>query len=84
MLTSILFQSRRKSASPATTVKSPSIKRCDEAPVTLHGWLFKQGSDGLMLWKKRWFVLSEYCLFYYKGEFLLVMTIVTVVTIPSR
>nr|XP_018897235.1 PREDICTED: uncharacterized protein LOC109030629 isoform X1 [Bemisia tabaci] len=21
-----------------------------------------------MLWKKRWFVLSEYCLFYYKGE----------------
>lgn len=21
-----------------------------------------------MLWKKRWFVLSEYCLFYYKGQ----------------
>ena len=35
--------------------------------MTLSGWLFKQGSDGLMLWKKRWFVLSEYCLFYYKS-----------------
>ena len=43
------------------------IKRSEEAPVTLSGWLFKQGSDGLMLWKKRWFVLSEYCLFYYKS-----------------
>ena len=31
------------------------------------GWLYKQGSDGLQLWKKRWFVLSEFCLFYYKG-----------------
>jgi len=62
-------KSRRKSASPAATIKSPAlaIKRSDEAPVTLKGWLYKQGSEGLQLWKKRWFVLSEYCLFYYKG-----------------
>ena len=60
---------RRKSASPAGPVKSGlAIKRSDEAPVTLRGWLYKQGSDGLQLWKKRWFVLSEYCLFYYKGK----------------
>ena len=62
---------RRKSSSPAArTVASPpalAIKRSDEAPVTLKGWLYKQGSDGLQLWKKRWFVLSEFCLFYYKG-----------------
>ena len=32
------------------------------------GWLYKQGSEGLMLWKRRWFVLSEFCLFYYKGK----------------
>ena len=65
------------SASPAVTqvlntTKSPApalaIKRSDTAPVTLRGWLYKQGSDGLQLWKKRWFVLSEYCLFYYKGR----------------
>ena len=73
--------SRRKSASPAggggvgggggvTPVKSPpalAIKRSDTAPVILQGWLYKQGSEGLQLWKKRWFVLSEYCLFYYSG-----------------
>jgi hypothetical protein len=43
------------------------VKRPATARVALQGWLHKQGSEGLMLWKKRWFVLSEYCLFYYKG-----------------
>ena len=61
---------RRKSASPAASLKSPAlaIKRSDTAVVTLKGWLYKQGSEGLQLWRKRWFVLSEYCLFYYKGN----------------
>ncbi|KAI4487873.1 hypothetical protein M0802_011761 [Mischocyttarus mexicanus] len=48
-------------------LRSPAAKRPPSAPVHLQGWLHKQGSEGLMLWKKRWFVLSEYCLFYYKG-----------------
>ncbi|KAK2581102.1 hypothetical protein KPH14_007924 [Odynerus spinipes] len=48
-------------------LRSPAAKRPLSAPVALQGWLHKQGSEGLMLWKKRWFVLSEYCLFYYKG-----------------
>ncbi|CAB0034212.1 unnamed protein product [Trichogramma brassicae] len=48
-------------------LRSPAAKRPVSAPVALQGWLHKQGSEGLMLWKKRWFVLSEYCLFYYKG-----------------
>lgn len=29
--------------------------------------LFLQDSSGLKLWKRRWFVLSNYCLYYYKG-----------------
>ena len=72
-------KARRKSASPAaaSTGKSPApalaIKRSDTAPVTLRGWLYKQGSDGLQLWKKRWFVLSEYCLFYYKGKIAIIL-----------
>ncbi|KDR07169.1 Pleckstrin-like proteiny domain-containing family A member 5, partial [Zootermopsis nevadensis] len=48
-------------------LRSPVVKRPSAARVALQGWLHKQGSEGLMLWKKRWFVLSEYCLFYYKG-----------------
>uniref|UniRef100_A0A0P4VZF0 PH domain-containing protein n=1 Tax=Scylla olivacea TaxID=85551 RepID=A0A0P4VZF0_SCYOL len=48
-------------------VKTPGARRPEVAPVTLQGWLYKQGADGLHLWKKRWFVLSEYCLYYYKG-----------------
>lgn len=30
--------------------------------------LFFQDSTGMKLWKKRWFVLSDLCLFYYRGE----------------
>ncbi|XP_076261927.1 pleckstrin homology domain-containing family A member kramer isoform X3 [Rhynchophorus ferrugineus] len=49
-------------------LRSPSARRPPNAPVAMQGWLHKQGSEGFMLWKKRWFVLSEYCLFYYKGS----------------
>lgn len=27
-----------------------------------------QDSTGMKMWKKRWFVLSDMCLFYYRGE----------------
>lgn len=33
-------------------------------PLPLH----LQDSSGMRLWKRKWFVLSDYCLFYYKGE----------------
>lgn len=59
---------RKKSNGTPQQLRSPAAKRPPEAPVTMQGWLHKQGSEGLMLWKKRWFVLSEYCLFYYKGN----------------
>lgn len=58
---------RKKSVGSIQSLKSPLTKRPVSAPVTLSGWLYKQGSDGLKVWRKRWFVLSEYCLFYYKG-----------------
>uniref|UniRef100_A0A182WK54 PH domain-containing protein n=1 Tax=Anopheles minimus TaxID=112268 RepID=A0A182WK54_9DIPT len=50
------------------TLKSPVTKRPANAPVALSGWLYKQGSDGLKVWRRRWFVLSEYVLYYYKGQ----------------
>jgi hypothetical protein len=43
------------------------LKRDPDANVTLSGWLHKQGSRPPKTWKKRWFILSEYCLFYYKS-----------------
>lgn len=57
----------RKKSEPVHTLKSPVAKRHPNAPVALSGWLWKQGSEGLKVWRKRWFVLSEYCLFYYKS-----------------
>ncbi|XP_019505218.1 PREDICTED: pleckstrin homology domain-containing family A member 6 isoform X11 [Hipposideros armiger] len=44
------------------------MKRNPNAPVTKAGWLFKQASSGVKQWNKRWFVLVDRCLFYYKDE----------------
>ncbi|XP_073802603.1 pleckstrin homology domain-containing family A member 5 isoform X4 [Danio rerio] len=48
--------------------RSNSIKRNPNAPVIKNGWLHKQDSTGMKMWKKRWFVLSDMCLFYYRDE----------------
>lgn len=54
-------------STPTKLLKSPKTKRQPTSLVTFSGWLYKQGSEGLKAWKRRWFVLSDYCLFYYKG-----------------
>lgn len=43
--------------------KGPSKDRRN----AVQGWLNKQGCDGLKMWRKRWFVLSNFCLYYFKG-----------------
>ncbi|XP_028620451.1 pleckstrin homology domain-containing family A member 6 isoform X8 [Grammomys surdaster] len=48
--------------------RAHSMKRNPNAPVTKAGWLFKQASSGVKQWNKRWFVLVDRCLFYYKDE----------------
>ncbi|KAM4746867.1 pleckstrin homology domain-containing family A member 5 isoform 3-T4 [Rhinophrynus dorsalis] len=48
--------------------RSNSIKRNPNAPVTMRSWLFKKSNSGMKLWRKRWFVLSDLCLFYYRDE----------------
>ncbi|XP_030221217.1 pleckstrin homology domain-containing family A member 5 isoform X7 [Gadus morhua] len=48
--------------------RSNSIRRNPGAPVIRSNWLYKQDSTGMKLWKKRWFVLSDLCLFYYRDE----------------
>ncbi|KAM4615417.1 pleckstrin homology domain-containing family A member 5-like [Polymixia lowei] len=48
--------------------RSNSIKRNPNAPAVRSNWLYKQDSTGMKLWKKRWFVLSDMCLFYYRDD----------------
>uniref|UniRef100_A0A8D2L0P6 Pleckstrin homology domain containing A6 n=1 Tax=Varanus komodoensis TaxID=61221 RepID=A0A8D2L0P6_VARKO len=48
--------------------RSNSMKRNPSAAVAKSGWLFKQASSGVKQWNKRWFVLVDRCLFYYKDE----------------
>ncbi|XP_004625454.2 pleckstrin homology domain-containing family A member 6 isoform X8 [Octodon degus] len=48
--------------------RAHSMKRNPNTPVTKAGWLFKQASSGVKQWNKRWFVLVDRCLFYYKDE----------------
>ncbi|KAJ8247570.1 hypothetical protein GJAV_G00247830 [Gymnothorax javanicus] len=48
--------------------REQAIKRNRSVPVVVRGWLYKQDSSGMRLWKRKWFVLSDYCLFYYKDS----------------
>ncbi|KAM9488646.1 pleckstrin homology domain-containing family A member 5-like isoform 1-T1 [Clarias gariepinus] len=48
--------------------RSGSVQRDPNCAVVIRGWLYKRDSTGLKLWKRRWFVLSNYCLFYYKDS----------------
>uniref|UniRef100_A0A3B4CF01 Pleckstrin homology domain containing, family A member 7b n=1 Tax=Pygocentrus nattereri TaxID=42514 RepID=A0A3B4CF01_PYGNA len=62
-----------KSVKPSGKVHSfgkrdHAIKRNPNVPVVVRGWLYKQDSSGMRLWKRKWFVLSDYCLFYYKDS----------------
>ncbi|KAK7160113.1 hypothetical protein R3I93_007922 [Phoxinus phoxinus] len=45
-----------------------AIKRNPSVPVVVRGWLHKQDSSGMRLWKRKWFVLADFCLFYYKDS----------------
>ncbi|KAK1785069.1 hypothetical protein P4O66_018495 [Electrophorus voltai] len=45
-----------------------AIKRNPNVEVVVRGWLFKQDSSGMRLWRRKWFVLADYCLFYYKDS----------------
>ncbi|XP_053740722.1 pleckstrin homology domain-containing family A member 5-like isoform X5 [Synchiropus splendidus] len=65
--------SAARSSRPAKKIhnfgkRSNSIRRNPSAPVIKRNWLYKQDSTGMKLWKKRWFVLSDLCLFYYRDE----------------
>uniref|UniRef100_A0A671TV17 Pleckstrin homology domain containing, family A member 6 n=1 Tax=Sparus aurata TaxID=8175 RepID=A0A671TV17_SPAAU len=48
--------------------RSNSMRRNPKAEVTKQGWLYKQASSGVRQWNKRWFVLTDRSLFYYKDE----------------
>ncbi|NXD77789.1 PKHA6 protein, partial [Halcyon senegalensis] len=48
--------------------RSKGGERNPNAAVTKSGWLYKQGGGGVKQWNKRWFVLVDRCLFYYKDE----------------
>uniref|UniRef100_A0A8C2GNL6 Pleckstrin homology domain containing, family A member 6 n=1 Tax=Cyprinus carpio TaxID=7962 RepID=A0A8C2GNL6_CYPCA len=48
--------------------RSNSMRRNPNAEVARQGWLHKQASSGMKQWNKRWFVLTDRCLFYYKDE----------------
>ncbi|XP_044540667.1 pleckstrin homology domain-containing family A member 4, partial [Gracilinanus agilis] len=65
---SLLQPPRAVSRVHAFGKRGSSLRRDPNLPVHIRGWLHKQDSSGLRLWKRRWFVLSGHCLFYYKDS----------------
>ena len=54
-----------------THLRSPNVHRSAEFTVSLRGWLYRlEGAAPLKQWKRRWCVLTDYVLFYYKGKLL--------------
>ncbi|XP_053850142.1 pleckstrin homology domain-containing family A member 4-like [Vidua macroura] len=45
-----------------------ALRRDPHTPPAMQGWLHKQDSSGLRLWKRRWFVLVDLCLYYYRDS----------------
>ncbi|KAK5901788.1 hypothetical protein CesoFtcFv8_007113 [Champsocephalus esox] len=48
--------------------ESRPSKEIPTSPWWSEGWLYKQDSSGMRLWKRKWFVLADFCLFYYKDS----------------
>ncbi|KJE90709.1 hypothetical protein, variant [Capsaspora owczarzaki ATCC 30864] len=55
---------RGKPRKPAIIVAAGQLDNPD-----FSGWLAKQGGSGLTLknWRRRWFILKDFCLYYYKS-----------------
>lgn len=58
---------RKSQKKKGQQIRSPIIKRNSHSPVSMEGWLYKLEGGALKQWRKRWFVLADFCLFYYKG-----------------
>lgn len=65
-LTAILCFSSSSNAPSFSSFPPPA---CASFSLIIHPFCFSlQDSSGMRLWKRKWFVLADYCLFYYKGE----------------
>ncbi|XP_064405032.1 connector enhancer of kinase suppressor of ras 2-like isoform X2 [Halichondria panicea] len=62
----VAVPTRKKSANPALMVPCFQLKNTEQ-----EGWMNKQGGSGLTPrnWRRRWFVLKESKLYYYKTSF---------------
>ena len=58
----------QRSRKTGASLRSPNVRRSNESQVTLRGWLYRLEGAALKQWKRRWFVLADFCLFYYKGK----------------
>ncbi|RWS28440.1 uncharacterized protein B4U80_03444 [Leptotrombidium deliense] len=64
----VQFTRRKSAGGNGASFRSPSVRRSDQLSVTLRGWLHRLEGAALKQWKRRWFVLGEYCLFHYKDS----------------
>ncbi|XP_060565630.1 uncharacterized protein LOC132724715 isoform X3 [Ruditapes philippinarum] len=60
--------SQHRKSGKSRTIKAPAASREENSKVILRGWLQKQESGGLKLWKKKWSVLADFGLFFYKDD----------------
>ncbi|XP_078334386.1 uncharacterized protein LOC111131248 isoform X11 [Crassostrea virginica] len=57
-----------RSPTKLRALKAPAAKREETAMVTIRGWLYRQEGSSLKTWKKRWCVLADFGLYFYKDD----------------
>ncbi|XP_011421722.3 pleckstrin homology domain-containing family A member 7 isoform X14 [Magallana gigas] len=57
-----------RSPTKLRALKAPAARREETAMVTIRGWLYRQEGSGLKSWKKRWCVLADFGLYFYKDD----------------
>ncbi|XP_053383532.1 uncharacterized protein LOC123535830 isoform X2 [Mercenaria mercenaria] len=60
--------SQHRKSGKSRNMKAPAASREENSKVILRGWLQKQESGGLKMWKKKWCVLADFGLFFYKDD----------------
>ena len=55
------------SGNHGSVVENDDSLENNDSALRKYGWLYKLSQNGLKLWKKRYFVLTDYILDYYSG-----------------
>jgi len=59
---------KKKTGGAGFEATVPKISVGDISEPDFDGWLWKEGGGVIKNWKRRWFILKDFCLYYFEGN----------------